>query len=184
MERTLQAIAAYERACRHGYQHRLLRALQWRSGRMPNLSQIAAGPTVPAHSLLGIQTVQIQRIIGSEGRCTGFDDAFNPYGLDEPRRWQSIARAWLHGKYLPPIELIQVGDRYFVRDGHHRVSVARAFGQLEIDAIVTIWRIAQDTGDVPTPTSARHTSWLSRAATIWSRLLPSLKANARAPFQI
>jgi hypothetical protein len=168
MDLTLEAIAAYERACRHGYQHRLLRALQGQSGRMPNLNQIAGAPTMPAHSKIGTQTIPLQRIMGSEGRCIGFDDAFNPYGLDVPLRWQRIAQAWLDGKNLPPVELIQLGDRYFVRDGHHRVSVARAFGQLEIDAFVTVWHSAQDRVDVPTPAPAGHISWLSRVATIWS----------------
>jgi hypothetical protein len=169
MELTLEAIIAYERACRRGYQHRFLRALQGRSGRMPHLSAIAAGSTMSARSEIGTQTVPLERIIGSESRSIGFDDAFNPYGLDVPLRWQSIAQAWLDGKNLPPIELIQLGDDYFVRDGHHRVSVARAFGQLEIDAFVTVRRCAQDTVDVPTPAPARHIGWLSRAVTIWSR---------------
>jgi len=169
MELTLQAVTAYEQACLHGYQHRFLRALQGRSGRMPNLNKIAAGSTLSARSQIGTQTVPLKRIIGSEGRCIGFDDAFNPYGLEAPLRWQRIAQAWLDGKNLPPIELIQLGDQYFVRDGHHRVSVARAFGQLEIDAFVTIWQSAKDTADVPTPAPARHIGWLSRAATIWSR---------------
>ena len=168
MKLTIEAIDAYERACRHGYQHRFLRALQGRSGQLPNLNKIAAGRTMAAHSQIGTQTVLLQRIIGSESRRIGFDDAFNPYGLDIPQRWQNIAQAWLDGKNLPPIELIQLGDRYFVRDGHHRVSVARAFGQLEIDAFVTVWHTAQDGVDVPPP-PARHTGWLSRAATIWSR---------------
>jgi hypothetical protein len=49
---------------------------------------------------------------------------------------------------LPPVELIQVGDVFFVRDGHHRVSVARAMGQEYAEAEVTIWE-----GDrPPTPT--------------------------------
>lgn len=169
MELTLQAIAAYEQACRHGYQHRFLRALQGRSGRMPNLSEIAAGRTRSAHSQIGTQTIPLRRIIGSEGRCTGFDDAFNPYALESPLRWQRIAQAWLDGRYLPAIELIQLGDQYFVRDGHHRVSVARAFGQLEIDAFVTVWQIAQGRAGVAMPAPARYIRWLSRAATIWSR---------------
>jgi hypothetical protein len=39
------------------------------------------------------------------------------------------------------VELIQVGDLYFVRDGHHRISVARAWGQATIDAEVTVWEV-------------------------------------------
>jgi hypothetical protein len=50
----------------------------------------------------------------------------------------NIAKLRLEGRPLPPVELIQVGDSYFVRDGHHRISVARAFGQTAIDAQVTV----------------------------------------------
>jgi hypothetical protein len=44
---------------------------------------------------------------------------------------------------LPPIKLIQVGDCYYVRDGHHRLSVARALGEQFIEAEVTVWEIAK-----------------------------------------
>jgi hypothetical protein len=43
---------------------------------------------------------------------------------------------------LPPVVLVQVGDVYFVRDGHHRISVARALGQLDIEAAVTVWHLS------------------------------------------
>ena len=45
------------------------------------------------------------------------------------------------GDIAPPVELIQVGDLYFVRDGHHRISVARAMGQEAIEAKVTAWHV-------------------------------------------
>jgi hypothetical protein len=61
---------------------------------------------------------------------------------------------------LPPVELIQVGDVYFVRDGHHRISVARMMGQDSIDAEVTVWETA---GLLP---------W-ERAATIQMALQPA-----------
>ena len=41
------------------------------------------------------------------------------------------------GAALPPISVYRVGDEHFVRDGHHRVSVMRALGALDIDAAVT-----------------------------------------------
>jgi hypothetical protein len=47
---------------------------------------------------------------------------------------------------MPPVELIRVGDVYFVRDGHHRVSVARALGQAYIDAEVTVWEVKSAAG--------------------------------------
>ena len=43
---------------------------------------------------------------------------------------------------MPPVELIQVGQVYYVRDGHHRISVTKAFGQEHIDAEVTVWEVA------------------------------------------
>jgi len=45
------------------------------------------------------------------------------------------------GTPLPPVELVQVGDVYFVRDGHHRISVARTVGQRDIEAEVTVWHV-------------------------------------------
>jgi hypothetical protein len=54
-----------------------------------------------------------------------------------------VAKARLKGVTLPPVELIQVGDVYFVRDGHHRISVARAFGQEHVDAEVTVWEVTE-----------------------------------------
>ena len=49
-----------------------------------------------------------------------------------------MAQAKLDGTVLPPVELIQVGDIYFVRDGHHRISVARALGEEYIDAEIIL----------------------------------------------
>lgn len=58
------------------------------------------------------------------------------------RRWLSIAVARLNGQAMPAVELIKVGDVYVVRDGHHRISVARALGEGFVDAHVTAWELA------------------------------------------
>jgi hypothetical protein len=60
--------------------------------------------------------------------------------------WLSVAVARQRGKSLPPVKLIQVGDVYYVQDGHHRISVARALGQRDIEAEVTVWQV---TGPLP-----------------------------------
>ncbi len=60
----------------------------------------------------------------------------------DQERWVRVATAILKGKPLPPVELIEVGGRYFVIDGHHRISVARMLKQSHIDAIVTVWDVA------------------------------------------
>lgn len=90
----------------------------------------------------GIKAVAMHRIVGSLGRCSDFDASFNPLHETTRDRWLSVARARLQGTPLPPVELIQVGERYFVRDGHHRISVARSFGEQAIDAEVTVWEAA------------------------------------------
>jgi hypothetical protein len=57
-------------------------------------------------------------------------------------RWLRVAAARDQGKVLPPVVLVQVGDVYFVRDGHHRISVARTLGQLDIEGEVTVWHVS------------------------------------------
>jgi hypothetical protein len=102
--------------------------------------------------------VPICQIRGSEGRCSDFDRNFNPLQDHNRVRWLRIAAARQRGRSLPPVELVQVGDFYFVRDGHHRVSVARALGQPFIAARVTALNVI---GPLlwKTRTGARKPSW-------------------------
>ena len=79
----------------------------------------------------------LDKIVGSEGRYTDFNRAYLPRREHLRNRWKSIDEAALRDRILPPIKLFQIGDIYFVRDGNHRVSVARARGQIDIDAEIT-----------------------------------------------
>ena len=85
--------------------------------------------------------VSIAQIVGSEERCGDFDRDFYPLHDHNRGRWLRIAAARRRGTPLPPVDLVQVGDLYFVQDGHHRISVARALGQTDIEARVTVWRV-------------------------------------------
>ena len=84
----------------------------------------------------GVKTVPVDQIIGSVDRYRDFDNVFLPRQDSTADRWKSIARAFYSEVDLPPVRLYQVGDAYFVVDGHHRVSVAREQGVLFIDAEV------------------------------------------------
>lgn len=100
--------------------------------------------TLPARSasqqhFAGLRSVPIARIRGSEGRAHDFDGHFNPLTENTQFRWLSVYQAKLADRPLPPVELIQVADDFFVRDGHHRISVARSLGEEFIDAAVTAW---------------------------------------------
>ena len=86
----------------------------------------------------GSRTVAINRIKGSEGRSDDFDCDFNPIQSRTMDRWVSIAAARSYGHTLPLVELIQLGDDYFVRDGHHRISVAHGLGEEYMDAVITV----------------------------------------------
>jgi hypothetical protein len=85
----------------------------------------------------GLQVVPTDAIVGTVDRGKEFDRSFRPTSSQVRGRWERIAKAQRRGEALPPIDLYKVGDVYFVRDGHHRVSVARAQGRREIDAYVT-----------------------------------------------
>jgi hypothetical protein len=84
----------------------------------------------------GMREVPIAQIVGSVGRYRDFDRAFLPTQVQTKGRWLNIDRAHHAGTDLPPIELYRIGETYFVKDGNHRVSVAREHGQAFIDARV------------------------------------------------
>ena len=85
---------------------------------------------------MGMQVVPVSLIVGSEGRYHDFDNHFFPKSMHLKNRWESIDRAHLTDVILPPIILYEIGGLYFVRDGNHRVSVAKAQGIENIDAEV------------------------------------------------
>jgi hypothetical protein len=85
----------------------------------------------------GMKTVPIKLIVGSEGRYRDFNKYFLPRSEFLRARWERVDKAQIRDIPLPAIQLYEIGGAYFVRDGNHRVSVARAQGVEEIDAEVT-----------------------------------------------
>jgi hypothetical protein len=85
----------------------------------------------------GLREIPLDAIKGTTepNRAAQFDHAFRPAKLTRCR-WQSVWLALHGGKTLPPISVVQVGDAYAIRDGHHRVSVMKALGNPTIHAIV------------------------------------------------
>jgi hypothetical protein len=86
---------------------------------------------------LGLQSVSVDSIVGTVDRSKEFDREFRPTSGTVRGRWQRIAEAQRRGRDMPPISVFRIGDLHFVKDGHHRVSVARAQGRTHIDAYVT-----------------------------------------------
>jgi hypothetical protein len=112
------------------------------SRRLLELSEVEGTCRVDARCYAGLHTVPIERIRGSEGRSNDFDRDFHPLQDHCMSRWLRVAAARGRDTVLPPVVLVRVGDVYFVRDGHHRISVARALGQLDIEAEVTAWHVS------------------------------------------
>ncbi len=94
----------------------------------------------------GVRPVEIDHIHGSEGKGDAFDRFYYPTKEITRSRWLGIAKELLHGRDLPPVELVEVEGKYFVRDGHHRISVARSLGQLYLEAEIINMHLAHRVG--------------------------------------
>lgn len=97
----------------------------------------------------GRTTVEVSRIVGSAGKHDYFDEEFMPLRSLSRERWKRIDRAFRVGHDLPPVTLYKLGGLYFVKDGHHRVSVARFHGAEWIDAEVTEFKSSTERSHPP-----------------------------------
>ncbi|MCW0216197.1 MAG: ParB N-terminal domain-containing protein [Pseudonocardia sp.] len=86
---------------------------------------------------LGLQLIALETVVGSVDRTKDFDRSFRPRSPRTRERWERLARAQRRGETIPPIDVYRVGGLHFVKDGHHRVSVAIALKLRTIDAFVT-----------------------------------------------
>ena len=86
---------------------------------------------------LGLELIELDSIIGTVDRSREFDRDFRPTSPRVRERWQRINLAQRKGEAMPPIDVYRIGELHFVKDGHHRVSVARALGHRDINAYVT-----------------------------------------------
>jgi hypothetical protein len=117
---------------------RILSAITGHSRSLLDLRTEVSKRRIVRQHYAGSRTVAIHRIKGSEGRSDDFDCDFNPVHSRTRDRWISVALARFQGDTLPLVELIQLGDDYYVRDGHHRISVARGLGEEYVDAKVIV----------------------------------------------
>lgn len=92
---------------------------------------------VAARRRLGVQPIALASIVGTVDahKAAAFDAQLRPPAFSR-ERWTQLCVAALRGAAPPPISVYRVGAHHYVRDGHHRASVARALGATEIDADV------------------------------------------------
>ena len=130
----LQLVQLYWNQMRDGQWRRLMDWLRRRRPTLERLNQLEANNGVRAYA--GVQAVALEAIRGTEEQAPAFDRTFHPIGERPRQRWVSIAEARLRGTPLPPVQLTEKDGAYYVRDGHHRISVARALGEAFIEAEV------------------------------------------------
>lgn len=110
-------------------------------GPLPSLFERHPDATRAARRSVGLRSVPIDDIVGTMRHPSQNTADFLPLpqlrGENWRARWQRISRATDNLAMLPPVDLAQVGDEYYVADGHNRVAAARRAGAVEIDADVT-----------------------------------------------
>ncbi|HXF64338.1 MAG TPA: hypothetical protein VNK95_22100 [Caldilineaceae bacterium] len=107
-----------------------------------------------------LEYVPLDQIVGSLGRAKDFTPEFLPRPWVSRERWTRVDQAYSKKVDLPPVELVRIGDVYFVVDGHHRISVARAHGYQGIEANVMVMSCAI----ALTPADFRNDDWLKKSA--------------------
>jgi hypothetical protein len=89
----------------------------------------------PNRNFIGTEEIPVEEIVGTMNRHSDFDNKFRPLNKHLLERWVNVYLS-LERNGWPPILVHKVGDRYYVEDGHHRVSIAQALGMTFIPAKV------------------------------------------------
>ena len=134
----VQAIARtdFQTAHRRGFWRKVTSWFTNKDNNLLPFDEVVKQLPICGQHYLGMREIPLIKVIGSVGRYHDFDRAFLPLRTHTKSRWMSIDTAHLRDVILPPIEVYKIGEAYFVKDGNHRVSVAREKGQYYIDADV------------------------------------------------
>lgn len=141
-----RAESLFDQAWFTGQVKRIVASILGKSRQLPLLNDARQPDAELIVTELGDQPVRLENVIGTVGKLS-FDRSFHPLQRRSRNRWTSIAEVMLmDATALPPIDVVRVGDDYYVQDGHHRVSVGKTLGRLYLDGDVTVWEF-----DKPSP---------------------------------
>jgi hypothetical protein len=132
-----RATQDFERAASRAFWRRIVTRLTGENNELLPFDEVREKLTFRGQHYIGLKQVPINQIVGSMGRFNDFDREFLPTQTRTKGRWISIDKAHYEDINLPPVDLYKIGEIYFVKDGNHRVSVARDRGQEYMDAYVT-----------------------------------------------
>ncbi|MEZ4672497.1 MAG: hypothetical protein R3E39_31735 [Anaerolineae bacterium] len=127
----------FQSARRKAFWQDALSLLRGQSAELLSFDDVKARLRLREESYRGLQNVPLEQIVGSVGRYKDFANNFLPRGSTSRDRWSRVYAQVNSMEGVPPIELYKIGDVFFVRDGNHRVSVARQLGSETIEAHVT-----------------------------------------------
>jgi hypothetical protein len=133
----MEGMNKFQGARARAFWNEMLSHLRGKSAELLSFEDVRARLRLREESYKGLQNVPLEQIVGSVGRYRDFTREFLPRTNKMQERWSRVYAAANSLTGLPPIELYKVGDAYFVRDGNHRVSVARQLGNKTIEAHVT-----------------------------------------------
>lgn len=133
----VEGLNVFHNARRQAFWQEVMSLFRGKSSELLSFDDIKARLRLREESYRGLQNVPLDRIVGSVGRYRDFTSSFLPRSSTSRERWSRVYAQANSMEGLPPIELYKVDDVYFVRDGNHRVSVARQLGAKTIEAHVT-----------------------------------------------
>jgi len=136
MQSDIQAVIDFREVRRRAFFEKVLSLLTKRPAKLLPFEEVRRKLRLRSQYYRGLQNIPLDRIVGSVSRYHDFTRSFLPRHDDMRHRWQRVDSLARQGGGLPPIEVYQVGEVYFVKDGNHRVSVARQFGAPTIEAYV------------------------------------------------
>ena len=135
----IRAIQDFDAARARAFRRNLRTILTGRAQRLRSIEPMLRAAGLEGRSFGGIREIPVDKIVGSvapDFKSGDFDPGFLPINRRMRERWTRIYQAMVEGDELPPIDVYKVDDRYYVIDGHHRVSVARSLDRPMINARV------------------------------------------------
>lgn len=141
----------FNRAKKKGLRQSIFGKVMGRDSRLRSFDEAVVKLQPRQARNLGLQDISLQNVVGSVGRERDFTDCFLPRtgSVVGKERWRRIYTLAVTGEGFPPVEVYKIGSDYFVKDGHHRVSVARHLAWDTIQANVI---------ELSAPTTDRNSS--------------------------
>ncbi|MCX8028726.1 MAG: hypothetical protein N2712_01895 [Brevinematales bacterium] len=133
---SLKSRIEFEKAKARAKLNEIIMSISVGSGELFSLDEVKLLTKSYAYRYKGIQSIPLSKIKGSEGRYRDFDREFLPKHEGVRTKWENMMDFLDKQPKIPPIVVYKIGDNYIVRDGNHRVSVAKAMGLEYIDAEV------------------------------------------------